>query len=402
VRVHDRPPLKTVGTVFLVLIAALLTLVFLQFRGDLPDNHPDHDLRAGRPGDGLGIEGHSQRRGGRPGRQGLFDDADGRSIAQVTLLVDSHYVPAIPANVRADIRASTVFGNKYVALTTPADPSPARITSADVIDASSVTTEFNSLFETVTSIAEKVDPVRLNLTLSAVAEALNGLGTKFGRSIVNGNAILDDVNPQMPQIRYDVAHLADLADVYTKASPDLWHGLDNAVITAGSLNAQQRDVDAALLASIGFGNTAGDVFERSSPYLVRAMADLLPSSQLLDKYSPAILCGVRNIAKALPAALDSFGGNGYSLNTVTEIVGAPNPYVYPDNLPRINGRVVPAEHRAAGRRSTATSGRRPTWLSTTGRRSRPTTISNWAAAADRVRVGTPGRREHHQPLALVA
>jgi phospholipid/cholesterol/gamma-HCH transport system substrate-binding protein len=33
--VHDRPPLKIVGTVFLLLIAALLTLVFLQFRGDL-------------------------------------------------------------------------------------------------------------------------------------------------------------------------------------------------------------------------------------------------------------------------------------------------------------------------------------------------------------------------------
>jgi len=28
--VHDRPPLKIVGTVFLLLIAALLTLVFLQ------------------------------------------------------------------------------------------------------------------------------------------------------------------------------------------------------------------------------------------------------------------------------------------------------------------------------------------------------------------------------------
>ena len=121
------------------------------------------------------------------------------------------------------------------------------------------------------------------ITLSAVAEALTGLGTKFGRSIV----------------------------------------------------------DAALLASIGFGNTAGDVFERSSTYLVRAMADLMPSSQLLDKYSPAILCGIRNMATALPAALDSFGGNGYSLNTVTEIVGAPNPYVYPDNLPRTNGRGGP-------------------------------------------------------------
>jgi phospholipid/cholesterol/gamma-HCH transport system substrate-binding protein len=150
-----------------------------------------------------------------------------------------------------------------------------------------------------------------------------------------------DINQQMPQIRYDIAHLDELADVYTNASPDLWNGLDNAMTTAGSLNAQQADIDAALLASIGFGSTAGDVFERGNPYLMRAVADLVPSSRLLDTYSPEIVCGIRNIAKALPAALDSFGGNGYSLNTVTEFVGAPNPYIYPDNLPRNNGRGGP-------------------------------------------------------------
>ena len=330
------------GTVFLVLIAALLTLVFLQFRGDLS---PATTLTMISGRSGLVMDSGSKvtLNGVVIGRVGKVYSTtrDGKSMAQVTLLVDSHYVPAIPANVRADIKASTVFGNKYVALSTPKDPSPARITSADVIDASTVTTEFNTLFETITSIAEKVDPVRLNLTLSATAEALSGLGTKFGRSIANGNAVLDDVNPQMPQIRNDVQHLADLAGVYAKASPDLWNGLDNAVITAGSLNAQQSDIDAALLASIGFGNTAGDVFDRGSPYLVRALADLVPSSQLLAKYSPAIVCGIRNIAKALPAARDSFGGNGYSLNTVIEFVGAPNPYVYPDNLPRTNGRGGP-------------------------------------------------------------
>ena len=331
-----------VGTVFLILIAALLTLVFLQFRGDLSST-TTLTMIAQRSGLVMDSGSKITLNGVVIGRVGKVYSTtrDGKSMAQVELRVDSHYVPSIPANVHADIKASTVFGNKYVALSTPKDPSPAHISSADVIDASTVTTEFNTLFETVTSIAEKVDPVRLNLTLSALAESLNGLGTRFGRSIVNGNAVLDDINPQMPQIRYDIAHLADLADVYAGASPDLWNGLDKAVITAGSLNAQQSDIDAALLASIGFGNTAGDVFERGSPYLVRALADLVPSSQLLDKYSPAILCGIRNFGKALPAALDSFGGNGYSLNTVTEIVGAPNPYVYPDNLPRTNGRGGP-------------------------------------------------------------
>jgi phospholipid/cholesterol/gamma-HCH transport system substrate-binding protein len=277
------------------------------------------------------------------GRVGKVDSAerDGKMMAKVTLDVDPRYLASMPANVHADIKASTVFGNKYVALSTPKNPAANRLTSSDVIDASSVTTEFNTLFETVTSIAEKVDPVKLNLTLSATAEALNGLGAKFGQSLVNGNAVLDDVNPQMPQIRRDVQRLSDLADVYTKASPDLWNALDNLVVTAHSLNAQQKDIDAALLASIGFGNTGADIFERSSPYFVRAMADLVPSSRLLDTYSPELFCSIRNIALVSPAALDAFGGNGYSLNTVTEILGAPNPYVYPDNLPRTNGRGGP-------------------------------------------------------------
>ncbi|WP_059022147.1 MCE family protein [Mycobacterium sp. M26] len=338
----DRPPLKTVGLVTVLVCALVLTLIYLQFRGDLS---PKTTLTMVANRSGLVMDPGSKvtYNGVVIGRVGTVSSTnrDDRSVARVTLDVDSRYLSSIPANVRADIKASTVFGNKYIALTAPQDPSAARISATDVIDATSVTTEFNTLFETVTSIAEKVDPIQLNLTLSATAEALNGLGSKFGRSLVNGNAILDDVNPQMPQIRFNIQRLADLADVYAKASPNLWDGLENAVTTARSLNEQQSDIDAALLASIGFGNTGADIFERSSPYLVRAAADLVPSTRLLDKYSPSILCGIRNIAGALPAASDSFGGNGYSLSTVTEILGAPNPYVYPDNLPRTNGQGGP-------------------------------------------------------------
>jgi len=178
-------------------------------------------------------------------------------------------------------------------------------------------------------------------TLSAAAEALSGMGTEFGQSIVNGNAILDDINPQMGQVRYDLQRLTQLANVYSSASPDLFNALDNAVTTAHTLNQQRGELDAALLASIGFGNTGADVFERGAPYLVRGQADLVPSAQLLDKYSPELYCSIRNIAEVGPAAEASFGGNGYSLITVTELLGAPNPYVYPDNLPRVNARGGP-------------------------------------------------------------
>jgi phospholipid/cholesterol/gamma-HCH transport system substrate-binding protein len=200
-----------------------------------------------------------------------------------------------------------------------------------------VTTEFNTLFETITEISEKVDPVKLNATLTATAQALDGLGDRFGESLTNGNAILADLNPQLPQITYDIRRLADLGEVYASAAPDLFDGLENAVTTAATLNSQRGNLDQALMASVGFGNTGADIFERGGPYLVRGAEDLVITSALLDEYSPMLFCTIRNFHDAGPKVAATLGGNGFSLKTHTALLlGAANPYVYPDNLPRTN------------------------------------------------------------------
>ena len=94
----------------------------------------------------------------------------------------------------------------------------------------------------------------------------------------------------MPQFRNDIVQIAGLADVYADASPDLWGGLESAVSTARTLNDGRGDVDAALMAAIGFGDTAADRLERAGPYLVRVAADLVPTTKLLDDYRGMILC----------------------------------------------------------------------------------------------------------------
>ncbi len=334
------PPIKTAFAVTAVILTAVVVVVYMQFRGDFT---PKTRLTLISPRAGLVMDPGSKvtYNGVAVGRVTGVDaiERDGTTQAKLSLDVNPKYVALIPANAIAEVKASTVFGNKYVSFRSPPDPSKARISSADVIDVSHVTTEFNTLFETLISISEKVDPVKLNLTLSAAAQALDGLGTKFGQSVVNANAVLDDINPQMPQIRSDVRQLSNLADVYIKASPDLWDFLDHAVTTARTLNEQQKDLDAALLASAGFGNTGGDVLERGSAYFIRGQQDLLPTSRLLDTYSPEFLCTIRNYATS--TAKDSAGGNGYSIDFHIGLTGAANPYVYPDNLPRVNAKGGP-------------------------------------------------------------
>ena len=366
------PPYKTAAVVFLIVAAVVLGFAWLQFRGEFT---PKTTLTMVASRSGLVMDTGSKvtYNGVEIGRVSSISEIqrDGLPAAKFVMDVKPKYIKLIPANVDAKIKATTVFGNKYVSLTSPKNPTPQRITAQQVIAARAVTTEFNTLFETLNSIVEKVDPVKVNLTLAAAAQALTGLGDKFGQAIVNGNAILDDINPQMPQIRHDIARLAALGDTYANAAPDLIDSLNHAVVTARTLHRQEAELDAALLAATGLGNTGEDIFRRGGPYLQRGLADMLPTSRLLDTYSPEIFCTIRNYYDEEPAAYATTGGgNGYALRTMTELTsglggiltlpglagtvatggllglagvvgGAPNPYVFPDNLPRVNARGGP-------------------------------------------------------------
>jgi phospholipid/cholesterol/gamma-HCH transport system substrate-binding protein len=336
------PPYKIAGTVLALLFIALLVVVFMQFRGDFLQRE-QLTMMAARAGLSMDPGSKVTYNGVEIGRVASVDavDVSGEPRAKLTLDVDPKYLNLIPQNVDASIDATTVFGNKYVNFTSPKNPAKDRISTSDVIDVTTVTTEFNTLFETIVDVTQQVDPIKLNQTLTATAEALDGLGDRFGQSIINGNEILADLNPQMPQIRRDNQLLADLGETYANAAPDLFDGLENAVTTAATLNDQQENIDQALMASIGFGNTGADIFERSGPYLIRGARDLIRPSEILDEYSPALFCTIRNFHDVEPKVAASLGGNGYSLRTLSELMGAANPYVYPDNLPRVNARGGP-------------------------------------------------------------
>jgi phospholipid/cholesterol/gamma-HCH transport system substrate-binding protein len=371
------PPYKLAGVGLLVIAAVIFYLVFGQFRGDFTPKTP---LKMVAPRAGLVMDPGAKvtYNGVEIGRVGNISPTvgpHGKPAAKFILNVYPRYLSLIPENVNAQIKATTVFGGKYVSLTTPRDANGKSIARGHLnpsttIDATAVTTEINTLFQTITSIAEKVDPVKLNLTLAAAAQALTGLGDKFGQSIVNANVILDNVNPQMPQARHDIQQLAALGDTYANAAPDLFDFLNNAVITSRTINRQQKDLDQALLSAAGFGNTGADIFQRGGPYLARGAADLVPTSQLLNTYSPELFCTVRNYHDIEPTVAGFLGGNGYSLNDRAEVTsglglllnpvaavatvaslfgaagtlvgGAQNPYIWPENLPRVNARGGPA------------------------------------------------------------
>lgn len=336
------PPYKAAGAVGLAVIALIVLVVYVQFRGGFTPTK-SLTLLADRAGLLIGPGSKVTLNGVGIGQVADISEIerDGKPAAKFTLDVSPEYISLIPVNVIASIRSTTVFGGKYVSLTSPKNPG-APITAADVIDTRSVTTEVNTVFETLTSLAQTIDPIKLNLTLSGAADALSGLGAKFGTSLVNGNRILDNINPRMDRVHHDLAQLARVTDVVADASPDLWHSLAAVAVTAQTLNEQQKDLDAALLAAIGFARAGADVVGASRRPLTQNLVQLVPTTEVLDTYSPELFCSIRNAAEVEPTVAAAEGsGNGYSLRAHTALVGGTNPYVYPDNLPRVNARGGP-------------------------------------------------------------
>jgi phospholipid/cholesterol/gamma-HCH transport system substrate-binding protein len=334
---------RLAGALLVIVAVAVMTLIYLQFRGALT---PSVQLTVLAPRAGLVLDPGSKVTLdgvpiGRVTRVELISHEDVPS-ARILVDVEPKYLPVLPVNIETTITASTVFGNKYVSFRSPRDPQRP-VTSSDVLQVApgSVTTEFNSLFEAVTDIAEKVDPIELNMTLKATATALTGLGDDFGRSLIDANSVLGKVNPRMPQLRQDIDRLADLAEIYQGAAQPLLDGLRDALVTVRTLNDEQDSLDAALLATLGFAESGADTIERSTPFLVRGQADLTSTARLLDEYSPALFCTIRNYHDVAPKVSAALGKNGYAAVTSTELLGGAAPYVYPDNLPRTNARGGP-------------------------------------------------------------
>lgn len=123
---RDHPPYKLAGALLLALTMVAGSLLFLQFRGHFS---AATELTLRSPRAGLVVEPGAKvtYNGVEIGRVAriaeVTDDRAGRAdhspTARLTLDVDPDYLRYIPANAVAEIRATTVFGNKYVSFSSP-------------------------------------------------------------------------------------------------------------------------------------------------------------------------------------------------------------------------------------------------------------------------------------------
>lgn len=259
----------------------------------------------------------------------------GDSEARLGISLEPGQIHYIPANVVASIDAPSVFGPKYLDLENPAHPAAARLTAGTVIEPAQVSTEVDTVFANLAGVLNSVHPAKLAATLGAVSTALNGQGAQVGNFVVQLNSYLRQFNPSLPALGKDLAQAPSVAGAYSAAAPDLIKTLDNLRVTSGTLVSQQAQFDAFLLNSTGFANTTRGFLASNETGLTRTLSTLLPTTQLLDYYSPELSCLINGIEQINQLTVTN------SINLNVAVVPGNREYSNPANLPQVKTTGAP-------------------------------------------------------------
>jgi phospholipid/cholesterol/gamma-HCH transport system substrate-binding protein len=255
----------------------------------------------------------------------------------------------IPANVEAQIRATTAFGAKFVDLIYPSQPSTNWLRAGAVLQSRNVSTEVNTVFQNLVDLLHQIDPAKLNGVLSALAEGLRGQGETIGEATTDANQVLLALNPRADTVRRDWQSLKGFSDTYSAAAQNILTVLDAASTTSTTVTNNSKDLDALLVNVIGLSRSGINLIGPNKDNLVRAINELQPTTSLLMKYNPELTCLLVGAQVLLNEDLvATSGGNGKSTILDAAVLLGDDPYKYPDNLPIIGAKGGPGGKPGCG------------------------------------------------------
>jgi len=177
-------------------------------------------------------------------------DSGGVNLAcvDVSIAMDPGMLGKIPSNVVARILPATVFGTSYVDLKTYGNSSPQSLRAGAVVpaDARQGTLELQKALDDIDRLVKVINPAKLDATLTAAAQALDGRGAELGSLIDGLNVLFTRVSPKLPLLRTDIAELAVNLGVLQQAAPALLDGVGDSLGTLRAIATQQASLTTLL------------------------------------------------------------------------------------------------------------------------------------------------------------
>jgi phospholipid/cholesterol/gamma-HCH transport system substrate-binding protein len=272
----------------------------------------------------------------------------GSQTVSVQLEIYPDQIRFIPANVQAQIRATTAFGAKYVDLISPDTPSRARLAAGAHLASRNVSTEVNTVFQNLVDVLHQVDPPKLNSVLTALADGVRGQGQRIGEATTAANDVLLALNPRSETMRRDWRSFGQFSKTYAAAAQDIVHTLDAASTTSQTITSHKSQLNALLLNTIGFADSGIRLIGPSHNNFIDAINTLAPTADLLMKYNPEYTCLLQGAKRFYDQGSQSIGGNGRTVVLDAGILWGNDPFVYPDNLPVVAGKGGPGGKPGCG------------------------------------------------------
>jgi phospholipid/cholesterol/gamma-HCH transport system substrate-binding protein len=290
---HDTPAehrrLFAAGVAFLVVMGLLVALSLAIYQKVFTPVTMV-TVKAERAGLQLAQFGDVRLHGALVGQvRGISQDGEEASI-RIGLRPEA--AKRIPENISVEILPTTLFGQKYLALIDPENPSGKALSDGDVIPSSRVRTnvELQSILADLFPLLRSIRPADLSTTLHALANALRGRGDKLGETMVKLDSYLTTMNVHLPTLREDLVLLARVTRTYSIAAPDLVRLLRNATTTARTVTEKEAQLRTFFDDVTGLGKTSTRVLETNEQAIVREAALARPLTRLLDTYSPEFPC----------------------------------------------------------------------------------------------------------------
>ncbi|WP_370970397.1 MCE family protein [Amycolatopsis sp. cg9] len=268
--------------------------------------------------------------------------ADG---AELTLALKPESAKLIPENVSARFLPKTLFGERFVSLEIPKDPSAKTLASGDVIpqDRTSSAVELDQAFEHLMPVLQAVQPQKLSATLTAISTALQGRGDQLGETLTQLGTYIGELNPHEPELQHNLKALAEFSDHLKDAAPDLVQSLDNLSTTTRTVVDQQQNL-SNLYGSLTQASIDLQTFLQNNKENIISLADTArPTAELLAKYAPEYPCVISQMADNVPL-IDQALGKGTDkpgLHATIEIIVPRAPYEAGKEEPRFEDKRGP-------------------------------------------------------------
>ncbi|HTU75011.1 MAG TPA: MCE family protein [Trebonia sp.] len=326
---------RLAGVVFLALLALLAGISVAAYNKEFTSDTMV-TLYTDSTGNEMNINADVSVRGVVVGQvRSITSSASG---ARLELAITPSVAARLPANVTAQMLPTTLFGERYVALIEPSAPSAQTLAETRVVsqDRSADAIELEAVLNDVLPMLTAIQPQKLSVTLTAIADTLQDRGSTLGQTLDEVNTYLKELNPQLPTVDADIRELVRVTQAYTQAAPDVIEALRDFSVTSQTVASEAASLSSLYSVVTAASQGLTTFLAGNKQNLISLSDDGGPPLRVLQRYSAEFPCVLQQLTDFVPAMDKALGaGTGQpGLHATIRTVPAERPYQPGASTPR--------------------------------------------------------------------